>query len=70
VGIVDQVFSAYGGASALARLIGISRTAVSLWRKQQRVPVTRVLEIERLTGIPRHKLRPDIYPVNDAEATQ
>ena len=49
-----------GGASALARLLGVTRSAISQW---DRVPVERVLDVERLTGVPRHNLRPDIYPL-------
>lgn len=60
--IVDRVIETYGGAAALARRLGISRNAVSDWRSKQRVPVERVLDIEKLTGIPRHEIRPDIYP--------
>jgi DNA-binding transcriptional regulator YdaS (Cro superfamily) len=26
------------------------------------LPAERVLDIERVTGIPRHELRPDLYP--------
>ena len=49
-----------GGAVALAKAIGgISSQAVSQWDK---VPVSRVLDVERITGVPRHELRPDIYP--------
>jgi DNA-binding transcriptional regulator YdaS (Cro superfamily) len=49
-----------GGSTALARLLGgITSQAVSQWR---RVPVARVLDVERVTGIHRHDLRPDIYP--------
>jgi DNA-binding transcriptional regulator YdaS (Cro superfamily) len=50
---------AAGGSSALAAVLGISQEAVSQWR---RVPVARVLDVERVTGISRHDLRPDIYP--------
>jgi DNA-binding transcriptional regulator YdaS (Cro superfamily) len=60
--IVDRVIETYGGAAALARRLGISRNAVSDWRSKQRVPVERVLDIEKLTGIPRYEIRPDIYP--------
>ncbi len=49
-----------GGASGLARAIGnITPQAVTQWK---RVPVARVLDVERETGVPRHELRPDIYP--------
>jgi DNA-binding transcriptional regulator YdaS (Cro superfamily) len=60
--VVERIISAYGGAAALARRIGISRNAVSQWREKDHVPVERVLEIEKITGIPRHEIRPDIYP--------
>jgi DNA-binding transcriptional regulator YdaS (Cro superfamily) len=29
------------------------------------VPVARVLDVERITGITRHELRPDIYPADE-----
>ena len=39
----------------------ITRAALSAWTK---VPFDRVLELERILGIPREDLRPDLYPVN------
>lgn len=49
----------------IATELGITHSAVSQWR---RVPADRVLEVERITGIPRHELRPDIYPADPADA--
>lgn len=51
----------------LAGLFGVQPPAVSKWERG-RVPAERVLEIERLTGIPRHALRPDLYPVSEVSA--
>lgn len=48
----------------LARRLGITPQALSQW---DRVPPLRVLEVERITGVPRHELRPDIYPSPAAE---
>jgi DNA-binding transcriptional regulator YdaS (Cro superfamily) len=48
-----------GGGAAIARALGISRQAIYQWR---RVPPERVIELERLSGVPRSELRPDLYP--------
>jgi len=49
-----------GGAKALADALGnLTPQAVSQWA---RVPATRVLEVERVTKVPRFELRPDLYP--------
>lgn len=47
--------------SDVARAIGVNKSALTRW-KQRRVPAERVLDVERVTGIPRHELRPDLYP--------
>ena len=46
-----------GSASELARQLNITPSAVLLWEK---VPPARILEVERLTGVSRYDLRPDI----------
>lgn len=61
--IVKKVLANGGGCVALARSLKISKSAVSQWR---RIPVGRVLEIERITGVSRHEMRPDIYGVDPA----
>jgi len=43
---------------ALARALRVNRSTVLRWQK--RVPANRLLDIERVTGIPRHRLRPDL----------
>jgi DNA-binding transcriptional regulator YdaS (Cro superfamily) len=53
-----QAIQAAGGRKALARLLGISKQAVQKWT---RVPADRIIDVERVTGVPREKLRPDLY---------
>lgn len=48
-----------GMFSRIARALGITRQAPSAWH---RVPAERVLDVERITNIPRWRLRPDLYP--------
>lgn len=44
----------------MADVFGINRTTLWRWEKG-RVPAERVIEIERVTGIGRAELRPDIF---------
>ena len=53
---IDKV----GGPSEFARQLGIRPLSIYKWT---RVPAERVLAVERISGISRHKLRPDLYPV-------
>ncbi|MBB6306256.1 transcriptional regulator [Xanthobacter tagetidis] len=56
-----------GTAGDLAAKIGITPQALSQWKQ---VPATRVLDVERITGIPRQELRPDIYGPQPALAQE
>lgn len=54
-----------GGATALASKLceanpaqSITPQAITQW---QRVPAGRVMDVERITGVSRHDLRPDIF---------
>ncbi len=48
-----------GGSTALAKALGgITPQAVSQWK---RVPADRTIEVEKITGVSRHDLRPDIF---------
>lgn len=58
----EKAVAAAGGVSRLAEALGVTRSAVSQW---PRVPAERVLEVERITGVPRTVLRPDLYPPNE-----
>jgi DNA-binding transcriptional regulator YdaS (Cro superfamily) len=58
--LIDAIVAA-GGTARLAATIGVSSQAISQW---DRVPVERVLQVERATNgqVSRQDLRPDIYP--------
>lgn len=60
----DYLKAERGRTLTLAFGLGIHASAVSQW---QRVPAERVLDVERITGISRHKLRPDLYPSPETE---
>lgn len=45
---------------ALADRLGLNKTSVWRWN-EKRVPIDRVAEVERVTGIPREHLRPDVF---------
>ncbi|MCE7026400.1 YdaS family helix-turn-helix protein [Jiella avicenniae] len=45
---------------AFGRLFGVHKTTVRRW-ELDRAPADRVIEIERLTGLSRQVLRPDIF---------
>ncbi|WP_296584257.1 Cro/CI family transcriptional regulator [Xanthobacter sp.] len=55
---LKKAIEAAGGGAELARRLNVRRQAIYQWRE---VPPLRVLEIERVTGISRHVLRPDLY---------
>ena len=60
-----------GGQKPLAERIGTTQSQVWYWleRSKRGVAAEFVLPIERETGVSRHELRPDLYPVADEART-
>lgn len=56
---MDLIRTQRGLISKIARGLAINSSAVSMW---DRVPAERLPDVERITQIPRHRLRPDICP--------
>ncbi|MDR0703201.1 MAG: helix-turn-helix domain-containing protein [Azoarcus sp.] len=59
---IEKAIRIAGGQSTLARAVGVSPQAVQQWSKFGRVSHKKVIEVEQMTGVARHDLRPDIYP--------
>jgi DNA-binding transcriptional regulator YdaS (Cro superfamily) len=60
---LEAAIEAAGGLRALARLLGITHQAILQWQERDKVPADRILDIERVTGVGRERLRPDLYRV-------
>jgi len=68
---LNRAVSVAGGQLALAKKIGTSQSRVWNWlNRDSRIPAEFVLPIERATGVSRHELRPDLYPLEDSVATE
>lgn len=61
-----QDFIKTHGLKKVATDIGIRYQSIQDWNRTGRIPAERVIAVERVTGISRHDLRPDIYP-NESE---
>jgi len=57
-GLRLAVEAAGGSTYALAKKLKLTPTSVLNWK---RVPFSRILQVERATGVDRRKLRPDLY---------
>ena len=55
---LTEIRTTKGLQSALAKHLGVTRQAISDWPA---VPIERLRDVEKFTGIPREKLRPDIF---------
>lgn len=51
----------------LARALNVNKATATRWNKT-RVPAERVADVEREMGIPRHMIRPDLWPAPDGAA--
>lgn len=65
---LDRAIEICGGQTKLAarlstKQLTVRQANISTWRnRDKKVPANMVLKIEAVTGVPRHELRPDIYP--------
>jgi DNA-binding transcriptional regulator YdaS (Cro superfamily) len=59
----DLAVTRAGSQSELARICGCTPANIGqLLQKKRTLPAEYVLKVEAATGVPRHDLRPDLYP--------
>jgi len=56
----ELVVKAAGSQSQLARALNVTRQTVASWRRRG-IPLERAIEIERVLGVPKEAIRPDIF---------
>ena len=59
---LQKAISTMGGQVKLAEAIDTSQQNISNWLRTGKVAPNKVIKIEKVTGVSRHELRPDIYP--------
>ncbi|WP_024873117.1 transcriptional regulator [Tolumonas lignilytica] len=63
---LEKAINSAGSQVLLAEMLGVTPQAVQQWKKSNKVPAERVISVERITGVSRHDIRPDIYPRESA----
>ena len=59
---VTNAIQSIGSQKSLAQMLSVSQQVVSHWRTGKQKPSAHnALKIEKLTGIPREQIRPDIF---------
>lgn len=53
---VQKAIQEAGGQVNLAHQLGVTQQAISIWKRQGFVPISRIVEIETQYGVPRAEL--------------
>lgn len=64
---LQEAIERAGGHNRLAQKLGLSRQAIGRWRG--RVPAHHARAVERVTGVSRFRLRPDVFGDRDDGGT-
>ena len=59
--VIAKAIAMAGGQKNLASACGVSQAAVSKWHLGGTISAENAVKIEAATGIPRAKLRPDLW---------
>jgi len=55
-------FVEQNGYAVAAERMGCRYQRIQQWLRSGRIPAERAIDVERTLGIPRHRLRPDLWP--------
>lgn len=64
---LEEAIAIAGSAAALARLIGVTRQAITIAKGKGRISWANALAIEAVTGVSRRRLAPHVYPEGSGE---
>lgn len=58
---VAEAIRIAGGQASLARQLGLKQPSIYSWVKSGIIPARRVLLVEKITGISRYDLNPEVF---------
>lgn len=58
---IDKAVAAMGSQTALAKAINLTPQAISTWVKKGQIPLFRIKDVERVTGISKNDLLPNWF---------
>ena len=59
---IEKAIEKAGGRGAVAKALGLTVEAVRQWTlDDRRIPATRAVELEKISGVHRSELRPDLW---------
>lgn len=63
----EKIVESVGSQRQLALSLGVTPQALTKW-KVRGIPAERVLDVERLSGVSRYEIRPDVFGAPESAA--
>ncbi|WP_024590515.1 MULTISPECIES: YdaS family helix-turn-helix protein [unclassified Pseudoalteromonas] len=64
---LEKAIKIAGAQTKLSKAINSSQQNISYWLRTGKVAPDKVILIEKVTGVSRYELRPDIYPLEESK---
>ena len=62
---LEKIIEAAGGEASLAKSMNLVPGAVYNWLSRNKVPASRAHELSKISGVPLHEIRPDLWLAPD-----